>query len=593
MRTPLVTVAIVPRERFSYANTSLDNVLATTTSDCDLVYIDGNSPPEVRDYVACQAEANAFRVVRREEYLSPNQARNLAVQHARTKYIVFVDNDVLVSPGWLEALVQCAEQTGAWVVGPIYCEGLPAATRIHMAGGDARLSETDGRRVLHESHRHFGKPLAEVRPQLKREPTEQIEFHCALVRREVFDRLGPLDEQLWSAAEHTDLCLAVREAGGEVFLEPDSVVTYVPPPPLARSDREYFALRWSDAWNVASVEHFRAKWNLTGDDPSLAFLSGWLAKHRQLAWHRVNAAARLLGGTPARWLQNHAIAPLERYLNRRRFPHVMTHRSRAAASALRADQSSESYASRVVAQTNLQLYNQMIASGRLPEDLRHARDAYELALRAFAGQFRANGKPFVAHLVGVAGILAAHEQPTEVVLAGLLHSVYTLGEFGDGSRGVYPGKQEQVRRAIGEVGESIVHAYTETRWGVADLKKLEARAARLTPVEHQVLRIKLADALEDHVDNGMTYAPRKRLVDETTNEEWVECLVRAGHAAGHVPLADELAAAASRTGVAVPGCLISMQPKTFNVVPLSHRARIAALVGRRFTRANYLHRKSA
>ena len=44
---------------------------------------------------------------------------------------------------------------------------------------------------------------------------EVIEFHCMLVRTEVFAKLGALDDQLSSLHEYDELCMAVREAGGE------------------------------------------------------------------------------------------------------------------------------------------------------------------------------------------------------------------------------------------------------------------------------------------------------------------------------------------------------------------------------------------
>lgn len=322
MESGAVTVAIVPRERFSLAVHSLDNILANIPVDQPLLYVDGGSPPEIQDYIAFRAKTRPFQLLRSDAYLSPNQARNWAQSHIQTKYVVFIDNDALVSPGWLEALVDCAEVTGAWVVGPVYCERLPIAQRIHMAGGEARFIEQGGRRVFHEAHKFCGQRLAEIRPRLRRAQTEQIEFHCVLIRRDVFDRLGPLDEQLLSAAEHTDLCLMVRAAGGEVYLEPDSIVTYVPPPPLTKTDLPYYLLRWSHAWNLSSVERFRVKWNLDANDPGLVEMLDWLGSHRRIAWHRLNDAIRLLGRTPARWIQNRLINPLEQSINCRRYPAV-------------------------------------------------------------------------------------------------------------------------------------------------------------------------------------------------------------------------------------------------------------------------------
>lgn len=590
MSSPLVTVAIVPRERFSFANKSLDNILETTTGDYELIYVDGNSPPAVRDHVARQAAAHSFRVVRSETYLSPNQARNLAVAHARTKYVVFVDNDVLVSPGWLEALVDCAEQTGAWVVGPVYCERLPAATRIHMAGGEARFEQHDGRRVLRQRHRFYGKPLAEMRPQLRREPTEQIEFHCALARRDVFDRLGALDEQLWSAAEHTDLCLAVREAGGEVYLEPESVITYVPPPPFTADDRRYFMLRWSHAWNAASVERFRTKWQLAADDPALEFLAGWLNQHRQIAWYRAVWVLRRLGATPARWLQKRILGPVESWINRRRYPHVECHLPSRREPDVRRSAKQPSHA---YAQTNLQLYNQLIAAGCSEAELSRVRDAYQLAIRVFTGHFRADGKPFVSHLVGVASILAAHGQSTDLIAAGLLHSIYTLGELGDGSRGMDPAKRQRVRDAVGENAEALVAAYTEMQWGPELVAAFESRPARLTVTENAALRIKLADALDDQLDGGLAFAPRKQLCADMTNGDWLHALIRLARASGDAAMADELAAQMAGNDQHVPDCLTSEHAESIVVTPVARRRRLLPRTGRRLWRPGPDGRRAA
>ena len=57
------------------------------------------------------------------------------------------------------------------------------------------------------------------------------------------------------------------------------------------------------------------------------------------------------------------------------------------------------------AQTNLQLYNQIYDAGWSAADLAAARTVYELDVQLFAGRFRPNGKPFVAHLVGVASLV--------------------------------------------------------------------------------------------------------------------------------------------------------------------------------------------
>lgn len=101
------------------------------------------------------------------------------------------------------------------------------------------------------------------------------------------------------------------------------------------------------------------------------------------------------------------------------------------------------------AQTNLQLFNQLQTTGYAEADLLCMAKSYELASRLFTGAFRGSGKPFLAHLVGTASIVATLQQPIAVIAAGLLHAAYELGEFGDGSRGMVDWKRSQIQHAVG------------------------------------------------------------------------------------------------------------------------------------------------
>jgi GT2 family glycosyltransferase len=267
------TVIVTQRERFGMTEESLESLLAHTPG-AEVIYVDGNSPPRVAEYLRREAEKRGFRLIRKERFLTPNQARNIGVAAATTDYVAFVDNDVIYTPGWLDKLVEAADETGAWVVAPLTCQGLPFHTEIHHAGGDyAEDGDMDlfvsqvpegGRRFNEVMHGH-GEKLEAWAGRLERQETGMCEFHCVLARRDVFDRIGPLDEKLLSTKEHIDFSMLVRQAGGRVIFEPASVVTYVFPcraRPLNREDWPFFSLRWSDEYGRRSLEHFIAKWNL-------------------------------------------------------------------------------------------------------------------------------------------------------------------------------------------------------------------------------------------------------------------------------------------------------------------------------------------
>ncbi|MGH7342507.1 MAG: glycosyltransferase family 2 protein, partial [Candidatus Rokuibacteriota bacterium] len=211
-----------------------------------------------------------FDLVRTDHYLSPNHARNLGLRRARTPWIVFIDNDVVVTPGWLPRLVACGDESGADIVSPLLCEGTPVHSIIHCAGGETGVrveAHADGSPTRHiiEKIARQGQRVSDVRGELKRAPTGLAEFHCMLVRASVLERLGALDERMLNTKEHVDLCMTVSAAGGAIYFEPTSVVTYVPGPPLAWSDMPFYMLRWSDAWEMASLKHLQKKWHLAED----------------------------------------------------------------------------------------------------------------------------------------------------------------------------------------------------------------------------------------------------------------------------------------------------------------------------------------
>jgi GT2 family glycosyltransferase len=283
MTNSQVTIVVSPRERFSYTCESLESIFNYTKIPFELVYVDGNSPAKVRNYLEIKAQEKGFHLIRTNYYLSPNHARNLGLAEVKTKYVVFLDNDVIVAPGWLESLIDCAETTNATVVGPLTCHEEPVHKVVHCAGGESHIVvDTTGRRRLREKMYKQGHQVADVRSQMVRSQTELCEFHCMLVRTEIFQQVGYFDEAFLNTKEHVDFCMTVIQAGGTVYFEPDSVVTYIPAPPLEWSDLHFYMLRWSNAWELASLKRLREKWQLAEDEY-------FQHKYKILGWRRKNS----------------------------------------------------------------------------------------------------------------------------------------------------------------------------------------------------------------------------------------------------------------------------------------------------------------
>lgn len=287
-----VTLVVGPRERFSYTRESLESIYQNTDYPFDLVFVDVCSPQVIRDYVVAKSQEKSFKVIHTDRYISPNQARNVGLRYVLSetdsKYVVFIENDVIVKKGWLTQLVQCAEETDAAVVGPLTCIGSPAHQVIHNAGGRSYIQvdtkHGQPRRRIRQSAYLTGTPVADVPEELHRTQCDYVEFHCMMARTAIFEKTGLLDEGMMATREHIDFCFMVTEAGGKIYNERESVVTTdtlgidsnkaglmawfgkLELPDFKLYDLPYFMLRWSDAWDLASLHHLRDKWGLTDKD---------------------------------------------------------------------------------------------------------------------------------------------------------------------------------------------------------------------------------------------------------------------------------------------------------------------------------------
>jgi hypothetical protein len=239
------------------------------------------------------------------------------------------------------------------------------------------------------------------------------------------------------------------------------------------------------------------------------------------------------------------------------------------------------------AQTNLRLYEQLRRAGRDADELAAVRRAYELAMRIFAGQYRATGKPFVAHLVGTAGILGSLGAAAPVVRAGLLHAAYTHGDFGGLRRALTGRKRAAVGAAAGADAEALILRYTELPWTADALPRLHAGLAALPPVDRDVVTMRLANELEDLVDLGGAYCGKADRGDAAAalERELAEGL-------GLPVLAAALAQARrAAAAAALPAALRGARRSSFILGPASHRERLELRVGRRVARLLALVRR--
>ena len=112
----MISVIIATRDRAPLLEATLEALCAQRSPGCpfEILVVDNGSVDGTPGVVAAAASHCSVPVVYLTEQKSgKSHALNTAVTHARGDLLVFTDDDVLPSPGWLAAYAQAFSETGA------------------------------------------------------------------------------------------------------------------------------------------------------------------------------------------------------------------------------------------------------------------------------------------------------------------------------------------------------------------------------------------------------------------------------------------------------------------------------------------------
>ncbi len=208
---PRVSVVVVTYNNLEHTQACLDSLnLYSNYANLEIIVVDNASADETPAYLKQWVASDTQRhIILNDDNRGFAAANNQGLALATGDYLVMLNNDTYVTPGWIATLVRHLrrnEELG--MLGPVTNNiGNEARININYASMDEMLQVA-------------GEYTAKHAGQLT--PLRTAAFFCVMLRRSIFEKVGYLDEIFGIGFfEDDDYCRRVEQAGWSIACADD------------------------------------------------------------------------------------------------------------------------------------------------------------------------------------------------------------------------------------------------------------------------------------------------------------------------------------------------------------------------------------
>lgn len=162
---------------------------------------------------------------RNEGYSKPN---NQALDSGSGRYALLLNPDTVILPNSLDLLVDFAdEHPRVGIIGPkiLNRDGtMQLQCRRSYATPWDLLCYFSGLSRIFPKSQFFAGYLVTYRDENETHSVEAVSGACMLIRRELLQQIGKLDEQFFAYQEDTDFCFRAHQAGWDIYYFPRAQV---------------------------------------------------------------------------------------------------------------------------------------------------------------------------------------------------------------------------------------------------------------------------------------------------------------------------------------------------------------------------------
>lgn len=262
---PKASIIVVTFNNLKLNRFCLESIYGRTEwPNFEVIVIDNNSTDGTPDYLK-QAESSFpnLRVILNEKNLGFAAANNIGLHHATGDYLVLLNNDTVVTRGWISTLIRHLHRDPTiGLIGPV----------TNSTGNEAKV-DVDYTQ-LEDMPAWAARFVRDHDDQVFSIP--MLAMFCVGMRREVFERVGLLDEQFGIGMfEDDDYAHRIKISGFRLVCAADSFVHHFGEAAFKKlkANGKYDALfaenrrRYEQKWNMEWVPH---KYAPPGFEPTAA-----------------------------------------------------------------------------------------------------------------------------------------------------------------------------------------------------------------------------------------------------------------------------------------------------------------------------------
>jgi GT2 family glycosyltransferase len=198
------------------------------TLEIELIIVDNGSTDETAKML--QQEFPHARLIQNNQNDGFARPINQALRLSTGQYMLLLNPDTIVLPNALDRLVEfLAAHPEVGICGPkvLNRDGtLQKACRRGVSRPWAAFSYFSGLSSLYPHSKFFGGYLLNYMDENATHEVDGISGSCMLIRRQVIEQIGYLDERFFAYQEDADYCFQAKKAGWKIFYLPTAKIIH-------------------------------------------------------------------------------------------------------------------------------------------------------------------------------------------------------------------------------------------------------------------------------------------------------------------------------------------------------------------------------